>query len=53
MNGVALLLIEQNAQVALEMAETGYVLENGSITMADKANILLGSPHVRKAYLGG
>jgi len=52
-NGVALLLIEQNAQIALEMAETGYVLENGSITMTDRANVLLQSAQIRQAYLGG
>ena len=50
---VALLLIEQNAQIALEMAETGYVLENGSITMTDRANVLLQSAQIRQAYLGG
>jgi branched-chain amino acid transport system ATP-binding protein len=51
--GVALLLIEQNAQIALEMAEIGYILENGFITMTDKANLLLGSAQIRNAYLGG
>lgn len=51
--GVAILLIEQNAKMALALAERGYVLETGAITMADKAKVLLGSDHVRKAYLGG
>ena len=51
--GVSILLIEQNAKLALEVAQRGYVLESGSITLTDSAANLLGSPDVQKAYLGG
>ena len=48
-----ILLVEQNAKQALKMADRGYVLETGEITMTDKAKVLLESDHVRAAYLGG
>ena len=51
--GVSILLIEQNAKLALEVAQRGYVLESGSITLTDSAANLLDSPDVQKAYLGG
>ena len=51
--GVSILLVEQNAKLALEAAQRGYVLESGMITLSDNASILLGSDEVRKAYLGG
>jgi branched-chain amino acid transport system ATP-binding protein len=51
--GVAVLLVEQNAKLALEVAQRGYVLEGGLITLADRADNLLGSAAVQRAYLGG
>lgn len=51
--GTAILLIEQNAQQALQVADYGYVLELGKIIMADTAQNLLTSEEVQKVYLGG
>ncbi len=51
--GVSILLVEQNAKLALQVAQRGYVLESGKITLADAAATLLGSDEVRRAYLGG
>jgi len=51
--GVSILLVEQNAKLALEIAQRGYVLESGSITLTDSAANLLGSDAVQRAYLGG
>ena len=50
--GVTLLLVEQNAKLALETCDRGYVMESGAITAADTAARLLASPQVRRAYLG-
>jgi len=50
--GVTILLVEQNARLALELANRGYVMESGSITLADAASKLLANPKVREAYLG-
>lgn len=50
--GVSILLVEQNAKLALEVAHRGYVLESGLITLTDSATNLLGSDAVRRAYLG-
>jgi branched-chain amino acid transport system ATP-binding protein len=50
--GIAVLLVEQNAQMALAVASRGYVLESGEIVLADTGEALLGNPLVRKAYLG-
>mgnify|MGYP005813722329 CR=1 FL=1 len=50
--GVAILLVEQNARLALEAAQRGYVLEGGLVTLAGSAASLLGSDEVRRAYLG-
>ena len=50
--GVTVVLVEQNADLALQLAEDGYVLENGRITMSDKAQNLANNEHVKKAYLG-
>ena len=50
--GVTLLLVEQNAKLALEASHRGYVLEGGRITLSDAANRLLNNPQVRQAYLG-
>lgn len=51
--GVSILLVEQNAKLALEVAQRGYVLESGNITLEDSAANLLGSDAVQRAYLGG
>ena len=45
-------LVEQNANLALKTADRGYVLENGRITMHDRAEILLGNTDIQRAYLG-
>lgn len=50
--GVTLLLVEQNAKLALETCGRGYVMESGSIALADAAGALLVNPEVRRAYLG-
>ena len=50
--GTPILLVEQNAQMALQAAHRGYVLESGEIVLHDKAPALLGNDRVRKAYLG-
>ena len=50
--GVSILLVEQNAKLALEAAQRGYVLESGAITLAGAAGVLLGSDAVQRAYLG-
>jgi branched-chain amino acid transport system ATP-binding protein len=50
--GTTILLVEQNAQVALGLADRGYVIESGEIVLSDSAKNLLGNEQVRKAYLG-
>ncbi len=50
--GVAILLVEQNARLALEVAQRGYVLESGKVKLFGSAASLLGSDDVRRAYLG-
>jgi len=50
--GLTILLVEQNASVALKYAQRGYVLENGRIIMQGKASELLGDNEVKRAYLG-
>ena len=50
--GVTILLIEQNAKLALEVSRRGYVMESGEITLAGDAKSLLHDPKVRAAYLG-
>jgi branched-chain amino acid transport system ATP-binding protein len=50
--GVSLLLVEQNAHKALQLAHRAYVLETGNVVMAGTGRELLASPEVRKAYLG-
>jgi branched-chain amino acid transport system ATP-binding protein len=50
--GVTLLLVEQNARLALETCHRGYVMESGLIALADSASRLLANPQVRQAYLG-
>lgn len=51
--GTTILLVEQNAQKALSIADRAYVLETGSITMSGTGEELLHNDNVRKAYLGG
>ena len=51
--GVTILLVEQNARMALKISDRGYVLESGRIRYADTAKALLHSDAVRKAYLSG
>lgn len=51
--GTTILLIEQNARKALTIADRGYVLETGKITMTGRGNDLLNDPAIKKAYLGG
>lgn len=51
-DGVTLLLVEQNARLALKTAQRGYVMENGCITLVDSAEALLNNPTVQHAYLG-
>ena len=50
--GVTILLVEQNAQAALELADYGYVIETGQVVLEDRAEALLENPKVREAYLG-
>ena len=51
--GTTIVLVEQNARMALATADFGYVLETGSVRMSDRADVLLESPFVQAAYLGG
>jgi branched-chain amino acid transport system ATP-binding protein len=51
-DGVTILLVEQNAKLALQAATRGYVMESGEIVLADTADVLLASAQVRQAYLG-
>jgi branched-chain amino acid transport system ATP-binding protein len=51
--GTTILLVEQNARLALKFAQRGYVLENGNIVLSGKSAGLLANPEVKKAYLGG
>ena len=50
--GVTILLVEQNASRALQIADRGYVMESGLITMSGDAKEMLSDPKVRAAYLG-
>jgi branched-chain amino acid transport system ATP-binding protein len=50
--GLAVLLVEQNARLALKLAHRGYVIETGRIVMEDAADRLLADPKVQEAYLG-
>jgi len=50
---ITILLVEQNAFAALQIADYGYVLENGSISLEGRAKELIGNDDVRKKYLGG
>jgi branched-chain amino acid transport system ATP-binding protein len=52
-DGCAILLVEQNAHLALEVSTHGYVLETGRVLLSDRSSVLRDSPEVRSAYLGG
>ena len=52
-HGTTILLVEQNAQAALSIADRGYVLETGKIVTSGTGTELLASPEIKKAYLGG
>ena len=52
-SGTSILLVEQNAFKALRVANRGYVIETGNITLEDTATRLLTNEEVKKAYLGG
>jgi branched-chain amino acid transport system ATP-binding protein len=51
--GLTVLVVEQNARLALTRASRGYVLESGKITLEGPASELLDDPEVQRAYLGG
>ena len=51
--GMSILLVEQNARLALQVAQRGYVMESGMITLSGAASELLGNDAVQRAYLGG
>jgi branched-chain amino acid transport system ATP-binding protein len=51
--GTTILLVEQNARMALQFAQRGYVLETGNIVLEDDSEALANNPDVKKAYLGG
>ena len=50
--GTTILLVEQNAHLALQIAHKGLVLETGQLTLVDEARNLLNNPRIREAYLG-
>jgi branched-chain amino acid transport system ATP-binding protein len=52
-DGTAIMLVEQNARLALQFSTRGYVLENGNLVLEGKSSELLNDPEVQKAYLGG
>jgi len=51
--GTTILIVEQNARLALQFAQRGYVLENGNLALEGSSEELLANPEVKKAYLGG
>jgi branched-chain amino acid transport system ATP-binding protein len=51
--GTTILLVEQNARLALQFAKRAYVLENGNLVMKGPSSELLDNPEVKKTYLGG
>jgi branched-chain amino acid transport system ATP-binding protein len=51
--GTTILLVEQNARLALQFAQRGYVIENGRLVLDGRSQDLLENDEVRKAYLGG
>ena len=51
--GIAILMVEQNAKQALQIADTGYVLVTGENRFTDTGESLLANPDVRRSFLGG
>ncbi|MBV8083118.1 MAG: ABC transporter ATP-binding protein [Candidatus Eremiobacteraeota bacterium] len=51
-DGMTIVLVEQDVQVALESADRGYVIENGRVALTGEARTVLADPHVKTAYLG-
>ncbi len=51
--GTTILVVEQNARLALQFAGRGYLLEHGSVVLEGRSEELLANPRVKKAYLGG
>ena len=51
--GTTILLVEQNARMALRFSQRGYVLENGNLVLEGSSDELLTDPEVKRAYLGG
>lgn len=51
-DGTTILLVEQNVKNALEMAQEGYVIENGRIVLKGRSEVLLGNEYIKEAYLG-
>jgi len=51
--GITVLLVEQNARLALSLADRGYVLERGRVVLSDESRRLLTDPEVQRTYLGG
>jgi branched-chain amino acid transport system ATP-binding protein len=51
--GTTILLVEQNARLALKFAQRAYVIENGHLVLEGPSEELLNNPEVKKAYLGG
>jgi branched-chain amino acid transport system ATP-binding protein len=51
--GIAVFMVEQNANLALQIAHRGYVLQNGAIVLQGEAGQLLNQPEIQDAYLGG
>ncbi len=51
--GLSVVLVEQNASLALKLADKSYVLETGTVTLEGKSEDLIGNEYVKKAYLGG
>jgi branched-chain amino acid transport system ATP-binding protein len=51
--GTTILLVEQNARMALQFAQRGYVLESGNLVLEGSSEMLLANPEVKQAYLGG
>ena len=51
--GTTILLVEQNARMALQFAQRGYVMETGNLVLEGPSKGLLENPEVKKAYLGG
>jgi len=51
--GTTILLVEQNARMALQFAQRGYVLESGNLVLEGRSEELLANPEVKQAYLGG